>query len=134
MWTELLLNVSLTIGLGWYIGLEGLLWAKLISVFLILVLWKPYFLFKEGLGMPISYYWNGTIRYIAAFIITLVIGYFLLFNYKEWALKTWSNLIGYGLLVLFSYLLLTVILYFSMTLGIKNLYKRLKIQLIGDKS
>lgn len=134
MWTELLLNVSLTIGLGWYIGLEGLLWAKLISVFLILVLWKPYFLFKEGLGMPISYYWNGTIRYIAAFIITLVIGYFLLFNYKEWALKTWSNLIGYGLLVLFSYLLLTVILYFSMTWGIKNLYKRLKIQLIGDKS
>lgn len=134
MWTELVLNVSLTIGLGWYIGLEGLLWAKLISVFLILVLWKPYFLFKEGLGMPISYYWNGTIRYIAAFIITLVIGYFLLFNYKEWALKTWSNLIGYGLLVLFSYLLLTVILYFSMTWGIKNLYKRLKIQLIGDKS
>ena len=134
MWTELLLNVSLTIGLGWYIGLEGLLWAKLISVFLILVLWKPYFLFKEGLGMPISNYWNGTIRYIAAFIITLVIGYFLLFNYKEWALKTWSNLIGYGLLVLFSYLLLTVILYFSMTWGIKNLYKRLKIQLIGDKS
>ena len=134
MWTELVLNVSLTIGLGWYIGLEGLLWAKLISVFLILVLWKPYFLFKEGLGMPISYYWNGTIRYIAAFIITLVIGYFLLFNYKEWALKTWSNLIGYGLLVLFSYLLLTVILYFSMTWGTKNLYKRLKIQLIGDKS
>lgn len=77
---ELIINVSITIigGLKW--GIIGILLGKNISLFAIVVLWKPYYLFTSGLNEPVSIYWRGVIRNygisIFAFALaTLIIRY-----------------------------------------------------------
>ena len=61
-WTELIINVSVTIicGLKW--GIVGILLGKIVSLFAIVVLWKPYYLFSAGFKESVYIYWKGVIR------------------------------------------------------------------------
>lgn len=61
-WAELIINVSITIigGLKW--GIIGILLGKIVSLFSIVVLWKPYYLFSAGFKESVSSYWKGVIR------------------------------------------------------------------------
>jgi O-antigen/teichoic acid export membrane protein len=61
-WTELIINVSITIigGLKW--GIIGILLGKITSLFAIVVLWKPYYLFNSGFKESVLIYWRGAIR------------------------------------------------------------------------
>lgn len=61
-WAELIINVSITIvgGLKW--GIIGILLGKIVSLFAIVVLWKPYYLFTAGLKESVWIYWKGVLR------------------------------------------------------------------------
>ena len=61
-WTELIINVSVTIICGLHWGIIGILMGKLASLVTIVVLWKPYFLFSAGFKEPASTYWKGVTR------------------------------------------------------------------------
>ena len=61
-WTELILNVTITLIAGYYLGIVGILLGKVVSTLLIIVLWKPYYLFHSGLHESYRSYWNGAIR------------------------------------------------------------------------
>ena len=69
-WVELILNVGITLVAGYHYGIIGILLGKIVSVFIIVVFWKPYYLFRDGLKLPISHYWNGTIRYYLFFFLS----------------------------------------------------------------
>ncbi len=69
-WVELGLNVGITLVVGYHYGIVGILMGKIVSVFLIVVFWKPYYLFRDGLKLPVSHYWNGTIRYYLFFFLS----------------------------------------------------------------
>ena len=62
-WTELIINILITFVLGYRFGIIGILLGKLISTGIIVVFWKPYYLFSSGLKLPFSIYWKGCIRY-----------------------------------------------------------------------
>lgn len=53
---EAILNVGLSILLGHYFGLPGILTGVLISLFIVIVCWKPYYLFAKGFCLPIRIY------------------------------------------------------------------------------
>ena len=76
-WTELAINVAITLIAGYFWGISGILLGKVISVGLLVVLWKPYYLFKSGLHMSYKSYWLGVYRNylvaVASFIITHLI-------------------------------------------------------------
>ena len=61
-WAELIINVSITIigGLKW--GIIGILLGKIASLLIIVVLWKPYYLFTSGFKESVSTYWKGVLR------------------------------------------------------------------------
>ena len=61
-WAELIINVSVTIicGLKW--GIVGILLGKIVSLFAIVILWKPYYLFSAGFKESVRTYWKGVIR------------------------------------------------------------------------
>lgn len=72
---ETILNVGLSILLGFYMGLDGVILGVLISQVLIIAIWKPLFLFRDGLHLPATTYFVKIIyRYI------VVIGLFVLFS------------------------------------------------------
>jgi len=68
-WVELVLNVGVTVAVALQYGIVGILLGKIASTFLIVVLWKPYYLFSQGFKLPISMYWHGTIRYYLVFAV-----------------------------------------------------------------
>lgn len=69
-WAELIINVSITILLGLRYGIIGILLGKIVSVMLIVMFWKPYYLFSSGLKLPVSIFWKGTLRYHAIFLVS----------------------------------------------------------------
>lgn len=61
-WTELIINVGVTIICGIYWGIIGILIGKLASLIPIVVIWKPYFLFTSGFKDSVHHYWQYVIR------------------------------------------------------------------------
>lgn len=124
-WAELILNVGITIIVGYYYGIIGILLGKIVSVFLIVVFWKPYYLFTSGFKLPISIYWKGTVRYHLIFIISFVA--VCLLNHFE-IINPYSNilsLIGYAGFLCACYLILNVSLLYFYAKGVKDIILRI---------
>lgn len=51
-WTEVILNVGITVATAFYLGINGILLGKIISTALIIVLWKPYTFFPGDCKLP----------------------------------------------------------------------------------
>lgn len=49
---------------GYYWGLQGILFGNFISLFFIVCIWKPCFLFKKGFVVPILNYWINWLKYV----------------------------------------------------------------------
>ena len=64
-YVELALNVGVTIALAIPFGIIGILAGKVVSVGIIIMIWKPYYLYHKGFNTGVSHFWNGTLRYYA---------------------------------------------------------------------
>lgn len=62
---QALISLIGSVVLGILYGLEGVLMGPIIGLLLIIVVWKPYYLYREKFHKPIKDYWLGTINYIA---------------------------------------------------------------------
>lgn len=72
-WTELIVNICVTLALAPFFGIAGILLGKIVSVFFIALFWKPYFLFSKGLSERVSSYWYGMIKYYGIFIVGVAV-------------------------------------------------------------
>ncbi len=80
-WTELALNIGITLALAPFYGIVGILLGKIVSVFFIAMFWKPYFLFSRGLGKSVGVYWRGMAPCYTIFalfaIITILLSHYV---------------------------------------------------------
>ena len=60
--TEAAINIGVSIVGGIYWGLNGVLLGSTVSMLIIVVIWKPYFLFSKGFGISVWRYWRITLR------------------------------------------------------------------------
>lgn len=76
-WAELIINVSITIfgGLKW--GIIGILLGKITSLLVIVVLWKPYYLFNSGFKESVLIYWRGVLRNYAISVFSVFFALYL---------------------------------------------------------
>lgn len=83
-WTEFFINIIVTISIAINWGIIGILMGKIISLLVIVVIWKPYYLFTQGIKEPVSTYWKGVGKYYVCFFISLsyMIGSMNLFRVK----------------------------------------------------
>ena len=95
-WTELILNLSITLCLAPFFGIVGILLGKIISVFFIAFFWKPYFLFSKGLNQSVSIYWRGMTAYYIIFCFFLVIVIYMKLFITDHDLNTIPKLVFYG--------------------------------------
>lgn len=123
-WTELAVNLIVTLCLAPFYGIVGILLGKIISVFFIAFFWKPYFLFSQGLKKKVSTYWLGMAPYYIIFLIfcTLTI---ILKNYLiDQRVTSLISLIGYGILIYPILILLYFLTLFIITTGMKYFVAR----------
>lgn len=123
-WTELLLNIGVTLALAPFLGIAGILIGKIVSVFFIAMFWKPYFLFSKGLHHNVGGYWRGMLPYYATFAIFLACAVALKHFVVEPCATTFPRLIVYGAATFVPLLTVYAIALFVTTDGMKHFVAR----------
>ncbi|RKE95311.1 lipopolysaccharide biosynthesis protein [Ichthyenterobacterium magnum] len=123
--TEMLLNLAVSIILGMYLGITGILLGTFISTFFIVVLWKPYYLYSQGFKKAVWEYWKGFIKLIISFVFTFLLIQYLTqniinsepTNYFDWTL--------YAIKISISVLAIYVSILYLLNQGFRNFVKRI---------
>lgn len=126
-WTELIINIVITIIAGIFWGIIGILLGKLISVGIIVVFWKPYYLFSSGFKINYFEYWKGTIRYYLIFGLTFILGYYINQTISINPYTGFSSWIYYCALSILAYLCINITLLLCFAKGAKESVKRIKL-------
>jgi O-antigen/teichoic acid export membrane protein len=123
---EIVINLSVAIIGGWLWGLKGVLLGGIMSQFLIVGLWKPYFLFSKGFDVSIWQYWINIIKYIGAIIVSWSTIQFCLINriiisptesYLAWIL--------FSMIIISLFFIISFILMYCFTRGMRNFTNRI---------
>jgi O-antigen/teichoic acid export membrane protein len=104
-WAELIINVSVTIVAAYYWGITGILLGKITSTLPIIVFWKPYYLFHNGLQMSYRLYWIGAIRNYIVSLVSIILTHYILHFFPILPSEGYTSLITYsslGIIILLS--------------------------------
>ena len=123
-WTELALNITVTLCLAPFYGIVGILLGKNISVFFIAMFWKPYFLFTKGLHKKVSIYWKGMLPYYLLFSAFSSITILLKELYED-KMQNIQDMVLYILGLYLPLICLYFLMLFLFTNGMKYFVKRL---------
>lgn len=126
-WSELALNLGITVTIALQYGIVGILLGKIVSTFFMIVLWKPYYLFSQGLHLPVAVYWKGAVRYHFIFILTFIIGVYVRSFFPLNLGTNFITVILCGVVLLMIYVFVNVVLLYLFGFGTKDFIKRLKI-------
>lgn len=128
--TEAIINVFFSVLLGYFLGIEGIVIGTTLSLIIIIVLWKPYFLFTKGLGIPPKQYFipfSGRIALVAVgFCICL-----LICNYIKMSISTYMELFVYSSVVSAVCFIVYVGIFTVCTKGMRNFNKRILRKICG---
>lgn len=122
---EIIISLGVSISLGSIWGVPGVISGNIISMIIIICIWKPYFLFKKGFKLPISTYWFNIINYIicalvAFFISNLIISYININPYDSY--YAW---ITFGIIITIIFSIIYSVLLILFTKGMRDFSKRI---------
>lgn len=126
-WVELVLNIGITVSVALNYGIIGILLGKIISVFVIVIIWKPYYLFSQGVKLPIHVYWNGTIRYYIIFALSFSAAWLISSVIAINPNNNYMTMILYGGIVVGTYLIVNACLLYVWAKGTKDSLSRIKM-------
>ena len=132
-WTELIINVTITIVAGYKWGIIGLLLGKIVSTGIIIIIWKPYYLFRFGLKMKYLNYWEGAYRNYSVSFASFIIVHSII---KELPINPYSNIvswISFCTIAICIYLIVNLSLLSLLCKGTKSFYARLVSLITNDK-
>lgn len=123
---EALLNIGLSIILGYYWELNGIIIGMIISTGVIVCLWKPYFLFKKGLMINTKRYFFPVIYRYTVTIALFIASYYAFKMLHLEQVSTINEFIKDTIIVGFSCFLVVVVIFYTLFPGTKEFVKRIK--------
>lgn len=123
-WTELAVNIVVTLLSAPFLGIIGILLGKVVSVFYFSMFWKPYYLFSEGFHKSVWEYWRNITPYYLIFSIFTVLIVFLKYTLVDTYVKSWASFIFYGCIISITIFLLYFLTLFIFTRGMKYFVAR----------
>lgn len=123
---EAILNIGLSILLGYYFGINGVLFGALISLIIVVFLWKPYFLFKKGLNMSLAIYVKLNVVHFVSFGLTAFVTLLILKPMLSNAPTTYIACFFQALIFAVVNILLLGLLLLLTSIGMRDFYKRVK--------
>ncbi len=123
-WTELVLNLTITLILAPTYGIVGILLGKILSFFFISSFWKPYYLFSQGFHKSVWIYWRGMIPYYILFAIFTILTLWIKSIVIEIYAVSFTTLIIYGSALIIPLLCFYFISLFQFTTGMKYFVAR----------
>lgn len=125
-WTELIINITITIvgGLKW--GIIGILLGKIASLLAIVVLWKPYYLFTSGFKESVFTYWKGVLRNYGISIFSFVLATYIIQFVNINPYHSFWELLLYTIIGLLFFLSIDLSATFFLAKGAKDSFTRIK--------
>lgn len=130
--TETLLNLGISIILGMYFGITGILLGTFISTFAIVILWKPYFLYNHGFKIIVWQYWRGFFKLFVSFAITFVIVQILAHNVINSQPTNYLEWIFYAFKISISIITIYFTILYILNQGFRNFTTRMKYMLTNQ--
>lgn len=123
-WTELILNLTITLLLAPTYGIAGILLGKILSFGIISTFWKPYYLFSQAFHKSVWEYWRGMTPYYIIFTLFIVLTIWLKQTVINPHSDSFLSLAIYGSAVSIPLFALFFILLFQFTRGMKYFVAR----------
>ena len=124
---ESILNLGCSIGLGYFYGLHGILAGVIISQVLVIFIWKPYFLFSQGLKESVGVYIRLYIKHLVVagicFYAVRAIGFLIPIDPS---CGIW-NFLMYAIIIFLSCVLLLGCSLYVIETGMRSFLKRVLI-------
>lgn len=123
--SEIIINLSVAIVGGHFWGLPGVILGGLTSQILIVGIWKPYFLFKQGFRESVWIYWKQIFLHFGAILLPAVIIISVINNHVSFNAS--DSIINWLLMAITDigmYIILTIGLLYIWTSGMKNFLHR----------
>ena len=126
-WAEGIINITVTIIIASKYGIIGILLGKIISLFVIVVLWKPYYLYSKGFKDSFTDYWKGISIYHLSF--ALAIAYIIITTnlFKNHPQSTLPSMLSYTITEVIPSIIIFLVLLILFGRGTKDLIKRIPI-------
>ncbi len=123
-WTELIVNIAVTLLLAPTYGIVGILLGKIISFGFISSFWKPYYLFSQTFHKSVWEYWRGMAPYYIIFIFCALLTVWLKQTLIDPHSDSFFSLVVYGFAVSIPLFAAFFILLFIFTPGMKYFVAR----------
>ena len=132
-WCELIVNIGVTLLTAPFLGIAGILLGKIISTIIIIVFWKPYYLFKVGFRLKYKEYWKQAIRYWVTLAMGLATGTIIYEHIPICDNYNLNLLVLKGTLSVIIYSLIYISFLYISTNGTRKLVNRCFILLKNNK-
>ncbi len=123
--TEICINLTIAIIGGALWGLPGVLLGGIVSLTIIVGLWKPYFLFKCGLHIKFRYYLTGYFKQMLIILSTSVFCHYLLPSTLFTPKTSFTHWVIYALILTLTYTILTSGLFYIAVPSFRSFTKRI---------
>ena len=124
---EACLNIGCSILLGYYWGITGIIGGVVISLVVVVIIWKPYFLFKHGFKKKAYTYFCVYIKLILLIALSLIISVFVGDRmYKDFCVIDILSWCKYALGILFVYSFVSISFFCCFDGGIRTFLYRVK--------
>lgn len=124
-WVEAGINLGIAIGVGHFYGLLGVVLGIAISSLVIVVIWKPYFLYREGFKEKIWGYWINILRYMVIFAFSWAAYYPIIVSGILPEPSSYFRWILMALMVCLPFSIIYGVLLYIGAPGMKHLYQRM---------
>ena len=110
---------------GHFLGLNGIILASIISLVIIICIWKPYFLFSKGFKISVWVYWRGFAKYFFLSVGMMILCYVVIsklipINPAE----SWIKFIIYSCIVAAISAVAYVGVFYPLTQGTRDAFTR----------
>ena len=123
--TETVLNIVITIIAGTLWQLPGVLLGGIISMFIIVHIWKPFFLFSQGFHYSVKYYWKTISGYLIILTMSFACSSLII---KKLPFHSIPNFLDWGLYAIATtiiYSSISFILFMTLSKAMRRIIKRM---------
>ena len=128
--TEAAISLILSLLLGYFWGLEGILLGVTISLIIIVCIWKPILLHKKGFKTSIKYYFKIVSKFIFLLSVSWSLSYVIISLFKEAITHDYITWIIYSILTTSLFGIILFILMYISEKSMRTLVKRFIVYLL----
>ena len=126
-WAEGIINITVTIAIAFKWGVIGILLGKIVSLFFIVVLWKPYYLYSKGFNESVWDYWKGVLMYYFCFALAFAYLFITMHLFKITPEPTLKSMSIFGLTEVIPSIIIYLLSLIVLGRGTKDLLKRIHL-------